>query len=146
MVSQLCGWLPNEIGGIYCVYLDNPYISPYVPIYFGNLSIDKSYNTYNPKKYDEKSARWGIDFVDNLAKLKFQEAIKDIRKVRQPFENKIFNDLEKIENSALKKHKRSVKSAKKFLTKYSNGLMKEVVSMYLKLRNELIVKYTNNNE
>jgi len=146
MVAQLRGWLPNEIGGIYWVYLDNPYISPYIPIYMGNLSIDKSYNTYNPKKYDEKSARWAIDFVDNLAKLKFQEAIKDIRVVRKPFEDKIFDELKEIENTAMKKHKRSVKSARKYLTDYSNKLMKRVVEMYLNLRNELIVKYTNNNE
>jgi len=146
MVSQLRGWLPDEIGGIYWVYLDNPYISPYIPIYFGNLSIDKSYNIYNPKKYQKESARWAIDFVDNLAKLKFQSAIKDIWKVRKPFEDKIFENMKNIEKEALKRHKRSVKSAKKYLTNYSNNLMKQVVKMYYNLRNELIVKYTNNNE
>ncbi len=146
MVCQLRSWLPNEIGGIYWVVLDNPYISPYVPVYFGNLSIDKSYNLYNPKKYQKESARWAFDFVDNLAKLKFQEAIKDIRSARKPFEDKIFKDLPNIEKEALKRYKKSSKSARKYLTKYSNNLMKNVVKIYLDLRNDLIVKYTNNNE
>ena len=146
MVAQLRSWLPNEIGGIYWVYLDNPYVSPYVPIFFGNLSVDKSYNIYNPKKYQKESARWAIDFVENLAKLKFQEAIKDIRAKRKPFEDKIFKDLENIEKKALKLHKKSSRSVKKYLTNYSNGLMKNVVKMFYDLRNELIVKYTNNNE
>ncbi len=146
MVAQLRSWLPNEIGGRYWVYLDNPYVSPYIPIYFGNLSIDKSYNLYNPKKYQKESARWAIDFVENLAKLKFQEAIKDIWAVRKPFEDKIFNDLKGLEKEAMKRYKKSSKSARKYLTKYSNNLMKDVVKMFYDLRNEIIVKYTNNNE
>ena len=35
MVCQLRGWLPDPVGGVYWVYLDNPYFSPYVPIYAG---------------------------------------------------------------------------------------------------------------
>jgi len=146
MICQLRSWLPNEIGGVYWVCLDNPYISPYVPVYLGNLSVDDSYKIYNPKKYQEKSARWAFDFVDNLAKLKFQEAIKDIRTSREPFEKEIFTSQEQVEAEALKRHKKSARSAQKYLTAYSNGLMKKVTKIYLDLRNTLIVKYSNNNE
>jgi len=146
MICQLRSWLPREIGGVYWVYLDNPYISPYVPIYAGNLSVDSSYNIYNPKKYDERSARWAIDFVDNLANLKFQEAIKDIRAARNPFEKKIFSQQTAVEKKAEKLYKKSPQKAQKYLTDYSNGLMKEVVDIYTGLRNALIVKYTNNRE
>jgi len=146
MVLQLRGWLPDAIGGVYWVYLDNPYFSPYVPIYAGNLSVDDSYKTYNPNKYDENSARWAIDFVDNLANLKFQEAIKDVRKVRDPFEEKMFKDQKKVEEKALALYKENPEKAEEYLTNYSNGLMQEVTNMFLGLRNEIIVKYTNNRE
>ena len=146
MVLQLRDWLPDAIGGVYWVYLDNPYFSPYVPIYAGNLSVDESYKTYDPNKYDEKSARWAIDFVDNLANLKFQEAIKDVRRVREPFEEKIFSSRKEIEGNALKLYKKDPQKAKKYLTEYSNGLMQDVTQMFLELRNELITKYTNNHE
>lgn len=146
IICQLRGWLPNEIGGIYWVCLDNPYISPYIPIYLGNVSVDASFNLYNPKKYQENSARWAFDFVDNLARLKFQEAIKDIRNARNPFEKEMFSRQEQVEEEALKRHKKSIRSARKYLTAYSNGLMKDVLKIYLDLRNDLIVKYTNNNE
>ncbi len=146
MVAQLRGWLPNEIGGVYWVYLDNPYISPYVPLYVGNQSVANSYKTYNPEKYEEQSARWAIDFVDNLARLKFQEAIKDIRAARTPFETNIFEKQNEIEAKALKLLKKNPKKAIKFLTDYSNKLMSEVVTVYTNLRNTLIVKYTNNRE
>ncbi|MCP4151562.1 MAG: peptidase [bacterium] len=146
MVAQLRSWLPNAIGGVYWVYLDNPMVSPYIPIYAGNISVDASYNIYNPEKYEETSARWAIDFVENLARLCFQKVIKDIQAERDPFEDDIFAQQKKIEEKALKLFKKKPKTAKKYLTDYSNGLMKKMMVMYTGLRNTLITNYTNNRE
>ena len=146
MVLQLRDWLPNDIGGCYWVYLDNPYFSPYVPIYAGNLSVDETYNTYNPKKFEENSARWAIDFVDNLANLEFQNVVKDVKAKREPFEGDIFKRQTEIEAKALELHKKSPKKAQKYLTTYSNELMQEVTNMFVELKNEIIVNYTNNKE
>ncbi len=146
MVMQLRGWLPNEIGGVYWVYLDNPYFSPYVPIYSGNLSVAETYNTYDPNKYDEKSARWAIDFVDNLANLRFQDIVKDVRAVRDPFEAEMFNNQKAIEDEAAALYKKDSKLAREYLTNYSNGKMNRVTEMFTDLRNQIITKYTNNQE
>ena len=146
MICQLRGWLPNEIGGVYWVFLDNPYFSPYVPIYAGNISVDDSYNTYDPNKYSENSARWSIDFVDNLANLRFQDIANDVKTERQPFEDKLFNDQKSIEEKALSLYKTNPEKARQFLTDYSNGKMKEVNQMFIGLRNKIITKYTNNHE
>ncbi|NOQ27012.1 MAG: peptidase [Bacteroidales bacterium] len=146
MVLQLRGWLPNEIGGVYWVYLDNPYFSPYVPIYAGNLSVHDSYKTYDPNKYDEKSARWAIDFVDNLANLKFQNIAEDVRTVRTPFEDEMFKNQKAIEDEAMKLYKKKPKAAQEYLTNYTNGLMNDVTTMFLDLRNQIITDYTNNHE
>lgn len=146
MVLQLRDWLPNEIGGVYWVYLDNPYFSPYVPIYTGNLSVAETYNTYNPNKYDKKSARWAIDFVDNLANLNFQSVITDVKKVREPFEEDIFSSQKEREDKALELYKKEPKLAREFLTNYTNSKMDQVTEMFLQLRNEIIVNYTNNQE
>jgi len=146
MVLQLRDWLPDEIGGVYWVYLDNPYFSPYVPIYTGNLSVHESYKTYNPEAYNENSARWAIDFVDNLANLKFQPIAEDVREVRNPFEEEMFKKQNAIEEEALKLYKKDPKKAQEYLTNYSNGLMNDVTQMFLELRNQIITDYTNNHE
>jgi dipeptidase len=146
MVLQLRSWLPNAIGGVYWVYLDNPYFSPYVPIYAGNTSIHSSYNTFDPETYSDNSARWTIDFVDNLATLRFQDVIADVRAVRDPFEQSIFAKQADIENKALRLHEVNPLEAIRFLTTYSNTIMSQVPPMYLQLRNDIIVKYTNNRE
>jgi dipeptidase len=146
MICQLRGWLPHEIGGIYWVYLDNPHISPYVPIYLGNLSVDDSYRIYDPEKFQEASARWAIDFVDNLARLKFQQAIKDIRAARDSFESGIFDRQKTVEAEAMRRFQKNSRATRKYLTAYSNDLMKKTLAIFRKLRYELIVKYTNNRE
>ena len=145
-VMQLRGWLPNEIGGVYWVYLDNPYFSPYIPIYTGNLNVAETYNIYDPNKYDEKSARWAIDSVDNLANLNFQNIAKDVQKVRDPFEAELFSNQQQIEEKALALYKKDPNSAREFLTNYSNDKMNKVTEMFLNLRDQIITDYTNNHE
>jgi len=146
MIAQLRGWLPDPVGGVYWIFVDNPYVGPYVPMYAGNLSVHESYRLYDPEQYDERSARWAFDFVDNLLNLKFQQAIEDVRAVRGPFEQAMFDRQDEIEREALWLLKQDPQKAREFLTAYSNGLMEQATALYLQLRNELIVKYTNNRE
>lgn len=146
MVCQLRSWLPAAIGGLYWVYQDNPYISPYVPIYAGCSDTSPSYQNYDPEKYSDASARWTIDFVDNLCNLRFQDAVKEVVARRQPFEDKIFADQEKVEKEALRLYTVNPKKAKAYLTAYCRGVMEKVPPLYLEIRNRLITLFTNNRE
>lgn len=144
MVAQLRGWLPPEIGGIYWFYLDNQHVSTYVPIYTGVQEISPLYKTYDPDRFSEDSARWAIDFVDNLLYLRWQHAIKDLRAMRNPLEKEFFTKIDLIDQEALKLFKKNPESAKKYLTDYTRSCMERTVKMYKELRNLLITKYTNN--
>jgi len=144
MVAQLRGWLPDPIGGVYWFYVDNQYVSTYVPIYAGVQEISPLYTTYDIDKYSEESARWAVDFVDNLLYLKWQEAIKDVRAVRDPMEVSFFEEREATDRRALELYKKDPQKAKEFLTQYTRERMEKVVKTYLDLRDLLITKYTNN--
>ena len=144
MVAQLRSWLPAAIGGVYWFYLDNQYVSTYVPIYTGVQEISPLYKTYDPDRFSEDSARWAIDFVDNLLYLRWQHAIKDLRAVRDPLEADFFNQIGATDEAALKLYKKNPESAKKYLTDYTRSNMERTVKMYKELRNLLITKYTNN--
>ena len=139
---QLRGWLPDAIGGVYRVYLDNPYFSPNVLIYAGNLYVAETYNIYDPEKYDEKSARWAIDFVDNLANLRFQDIAKEVQVVRDPFEAEMFAHQTQLEEEALALYKKDPSAARKFLTDYTNTKMNRVTEMFLELRDKIITRGT----
>jgi dipeptidase len=146
MVAQLRDWLPAPIGGIYWFYLDNQHVSTYVPIYAGVQEISPFYKIYDPDNFSEDSARWAIDFVDNLLYLKWQAAIKDLRAVRDPLENSFFDNIPTIDKKALELYKKNPEQAKKFLTDYTKSNMEKIVKMYRELRNFLITKYTNNKQ
>jgi len=144
MVAQIRGWLPAAIGGVYWFYLDNQHVSTYVPIYAGVQEISPLYKTYDPDKFSEDSARWAIDFVDNLLYLRWQYALKDLRAVRDPLETGFFENQPSIDAKALELYKKDPDLAKKFMTDYTRSNMEKIVKMYQDLRNLLITKYTNN--
>ncbi len=146
MVAQLRGWLPDAIGGVYWFYLDNQYVSTYVPIYAGVQEISPLYTTYDPDEFSEDSARWAIDFVDNLLYLKWQDGIKDLRERRDPLEQSFFSEQSAVDKKALSLYEKDPELAKKFLTGYTRDNMEKVVEMYRELRYLLITKYTNNKQ
>ncbi len=146
MVCQLRSWLPDAVGGVYWVYQDNPYISPYVPVYAGCTDTAPCYQTYDPENYSDRSARWTIDAVDNLCNLRFQDAAREVQAMRRPFEEKIFAEQERIEKEALARFRRSPERARAFLTAYCRGLMDEVPPLYVRMRERLLTRFTNNRE
>ena len=146
MVAQLRGWLPDEVGGIYWFFLDNAYTSAYVPIYTGATDVAECYKIYDQDNYDENSARWAVDFVDNLLYLRWQDAVKDLHTVRDPLEKSFFDEQAEVDKKAQQLLKKSPKKAKEYLTKLTIERMEKSHKMFLDLRNTLITRYTNNKQ
>jgi len=146
MVAQLRSWLPDPIGGVYWYYVDNQYVSTYVPIYAGALEISEPFKEYDPDAYSETSYRWAIDMVDNLLYLKWQEAIEDLKAVRDPLEAKFFKEQAEVDKEAAFIYEKIPKSGLDYITQYSLGCQREAFLMYKELQKTLITKYTNNKQ
>lgn len=144
MVAQLRSDMPREIGGVYWVFQDNAYTSPYIPIFTGVTRIPEMYSTYNPKEYSDHSVRWAIDFVDNLLYLNWQDGKKDLEAARAPLEERFFEDNKKIEKEYLELYKKNPRKATELLNTYTQECAEAIMDTYVKLRNTLITKYTNN--
>ena len=143
MIAQLRGWLPDPIGGIYWVFLDNAYTSPYVPIYAGTQETADCYKNFDPTTYSNKSACWAIDFVDNMLYLKWQDMVQDVWNVRDPYEEQLFSERDHVDQEALVLYNKNPDKALEYLTAYSKGKMETVLEMYNGLHDDLIVKYSN---
>ncbi|MBE9518024.1 MAG: C69 family dipeptidase [Bacteroidetes bacterium] len=143
MIAQLRGWLPDPIGGIYWVFLDNAYTSPYVPIYAGTQETADCYKNFDPTTYSNKSACWAIDFVDNMLYLKWQDMVQDVWEVRDPYEKQLFEERDHVDQEALALYNKNPEKALEYLTAYSKGKMETVLDMYNGLHDDLIVKYSN---
>jgi dipeptidase len=143
MVAQLRHWLPDPVGGVLWFYVDNPYVSTYVPVYAGVRSTSELYETYDARQFSEGSARWAVDFVDALLHLKWQSAVKDLLAVRDPIEQEFFDQQAVVEQRALELYRQDHASAAAYLTDLTRERMERVVKMYRDLRATLITKYTN---
>ncbi len=142
MVAQLRSWLPDAVGGIYWFYVDNPFVSPYVPVYAGVTGVSPLYQTYDYREFSEDSARWAVDFVEKLMLLRWQAAAKDLRAVRDPVENGFFAEQAAVDAKAQDMLKADPAGASKYLTGLTVSRMEKLVKIYRELRKALLSKYT----
>ena len=142
MVAQLRSWLPDAVGGIYWFYVDNPFVSAYVPVYAGAKDVADSYKTYDYAAYSENSARWAVDFVEKLMLLRWQAAVKDLREARDPLEDGFFAEQAGIDARARELLAQDAATAVKYLTDLTVSRMEKVVKLFRALRNKLLTKYS----
>lgn len=142
MVAQLRSWLPDAVGGIYWFYVDNPSVSPYVPIYAGTTDVSPLYKTYDFREFSEGSARWAVDFVEKLMLLRWQPAMKDLRAVRDPVEAGFFTEQPAVDAKAAEMFKSDPAGAARYLTELTVSRMETLIEIYRKLRKTLLSKYT----
>jgi dipeptidase len=142
MVAQLRSWLPDGVGGIYWFYVDNPFVSAYVPVYAGVKDVSPLYKTYDYAQFSEDSARWAVDFVEKLMLLRWQAAVKDLREARDPVENGFFADQAAVDAKAQEMLKKDAAAGAKYLTDLTVSRMETAVKLFRDLRKKLLTKYT----
>ena len=71
-VIQLRSWLPDEVGGICWLSLDNPAQSPRIPVFCGTTSLPKAYEICGQRQYVPDCALWSFRRANKLATLAWQ--------------------------------------------------------------------------
>ncbi len=144
VVTQARNWLPDPIGGVIWFYFDNPATSIHVPIYVGVQEIPDSWSTFNRTQFSLESDRWAYMLADDLVNRRYQDAILDLREVRDPLQAEFFANQEAVEKKALELYNEDPMKAKQFLTEYTHETMAKATKAYWDLNWKLIAKYTNN--
>ena len=76
-VAQLRGWMPDEIGGLLWISVENPGESPRIPVYSGCTQMPKCFNRCGHGGYDEQTALWRYRQANKLAQVNWG-ACKDV--------------------------------------------------------------------
>ena len=71
-ITQLRSWLPDEVGGVCWLSLDNPGQSPRIPVFSGTTALPKAYETCGQKQYVPDCALWQFRRANKLATLSWQ--------------------------------------------------------------------------
>ena len=95
--------------------------------------IPEVYSTYNPKEYSDNSARWAIDFVDNLLYLNWQDGKRIWTPHGLPWNNPSSNVTQRSRKS-LSPQKKNPKKAAELLNKYTQECADTIMQTYVQLR------------
>jgi dipeptidase len=145
-VVQVRDWLPEPVKAVLWHGAGPAASTLHVPIHSGVTELPDEW-TYTPKTdYDRDSAWWAFRLVDGLSLIKWQDAIKDIKAVRDPAEAALFVQQDEIESIAVDLYNEpkgwgGEKAAKEFLTRYTNLSMTAVSDAYWELFDYLLFKY-----
>jgi len=147
-VAEMRGWLPDPVGGIYWLGMDDAASTCYIPFYAGVKEIPREFTKGNGDliTYSPTSAFWTFAFVSNFAYLRYDSMSKDIRRVQKPLEEQYAKEIMAVDEAAVALINNNEKQAAlDFITTYSNQTAVSTVQKWKELGQFLLIKYMDGN-
>ena len=98
-IIQLRSWLPNEVGGVAWICLDNPGESPRFPVFAGNTTLPTMLNICGQHRLRDDAALWHYRQANRLATVRWDNSRKDIENGQQYFLDKGKRELPFVEQT-----------------------------------------------
>ncbi|MBR1541773.1 MAG: C69 family dipeptidase [Bacteroidaceae bacterium] len=142
LVSQLRGWLPDDVGGIMYFNCDDANMIAYVPVYCGVQEVPEAFRRENnlSNEYSEKSAFWVNNVVANMIYPRYSVMIGDLRDAQTELEDFYAADQEQVLKDVEKLTKRE-KAA--YLTNKTAAYTKQMMERWDKLFRLIAVKHND---
>lgn len=142
-IIQCRDWLPDEIGGVAWLAMDNVASSIYIPVYCSVTDLPDSYKTPGrPDGYTTASAWWAFNRLGTLAAQRWGDMHKDINAVWGPWQTQLFENQKSVEAEAQNIYKGNKPEATvEYLTRYTNDWGEKVVKKAWELGDFLWTKY-----
>ncbi len=138
-IIQLRNYMPDDIGGVEWIAMDNVATSIYTPIYAGTTDVAEALKTPGRiNGYTMKSAWWAFNRLGTLTAQRWGEARFDVTNVWNPMQKELFETQKEMEKSLLKSMSMS---KRKILTEYSIKQSEKVVQKAIELGNQFWTKY-----
>jgi len=139
-IIQLRDWLPDEIGAVAWLAMDNIATSIYIPVYAGTTDLPDSYKTPGRVNgFTHKSAWWAFNRMSSLVAQRWGEARYDIEKAWKPMQTSLFEKQQSFEEEILKE--KNIIKRKQKLTNYTILWGNKVVNEAWKLGDAFWTKY-----
>jgi dipeptidase len=142
-ILQSRSWLPDEIGGIAWIALDNVATSIYIPVYCSVTDLPVSYKTDGRRTgFSSASAWWVFNRLGTLAAQRWGDMRHDVDAVWNPWQNELFTNQKQVEQKALELYNsKNPEKTINYLTGYSNVWGEKVVKKAWELSDFLWTKY-----
>lgn len=142
-IIQSRNWLPDEIGGVTWLAMDNVATSIYIPVYCSVTDLPEPYKTPGrPDGYTTESAWWAFNRLGTLTAQRWGDMRYDVEAVWNPWQKELFMNQKNIEEEALKLYEPGKPDKTiTFLTDYTNKWGHKVVNKAWELGDFLWTKY-----
>ncbi len=146
-VAQARDFLPNPIGGIFWIGVDDAASTVYTPFYCGINDVPDTYKKGNGNMmtWSDNSAFWVFNQVTNLAYMRYEYIHPEIEKLQQKLENKYIAYTPVIDNAAKKLYNQDKQLGIQFITDYSYNTANALVDTWKKFYQYLFMKYKDGN-
>lgn len=98
-VIQLRNWLPDEVGGVCWLSLDNPGQSPRIPVFCGTTRLPAAYEVCGQLQYAPECALWQFRRANKLATVAWQSTKEGFNENILRIEEMALNGLEGLTGS-----------------------------------------------
>ena len=137
--------LPDPIGGVCWLGLSSPSETCYVPFYAGVYRLPAPYLHGSHWEFDLNTAFWPYELLQNWARLMYCHIAPEIKAEQERIEGAAIAKQPEIEAQAIELYKTDEKSAREFLTAYTNETAMNALSDWKSLMGRMIVTYRNGN-
>ncbi|MCR5588719.1 MAG: C69 family dipeptidase, partial [Bacteroidales bacterium] len=116
-VAQLRDWLPDQVGGICWMAVDNPGQSPRIPVFCGTTALPEAFSRCGQKSYDPEAWLWQYRRANKLATVAWQRTKKQHMAAVLQQEGAAFSGLKALEDNV--KAMKNPAKADKLLNAYT---------------------------
>ncbi len=142
-IIQSRDWLPDEIGGVVWLAMDNVASSIYIPVYCSVTDLPEPYKTPGrPNGYTTESAWWAFNRLGTLAAQRWGDMRQDVERAWMPWQEELLKNQPKVEEEALALYREgNPGKTVAFLTGYTRDWGLRVVEKAWELGDFLWTKY-----
>lgn len=139
-IIQCRNWLPDDIGGVVWLAMDNVATSIYIPVYCQISDMPAPYKVDGRiTGFNRQCAWWAFNHLGTLTAQRWGDMIKDVDAVWGPWQKELLDKQAEIEKQALE-----IKNMKKrieFLTRYTHDWGLKVCNKAWEISDFLWTKY-----
>ena len=136
-VIQLRSWLPDEVGGVAWVCLDNPGQSPRFPIFSGTTELPQLLQTCGQHSDRDDAALWYYRKANRLATVRWGTYRKTMEPLRDYFTEKGQRELPYIEQTWQQLNAESPEEARRMLNGYTADFFGATIQRWDELARKL---------
>jgi dipeptidase len=141
-IIQCRDWLPDPVGGLVWLALDNVSTSVYIPVYCGITDMPAPYKVDGRiRGFSNESAWWAFNRLGTLTAQRWGDMRHDVDAIWNPIQQELFDRQATFEQQAVQMYKEDRDKGRAFLTSYTNHWGTVVVDKAWKLGDYLWTKY-----